>query len=65
MPKLKTHRGLAKRVKITARGRVKRARAFHSHLLSSKSPKRKRNLSKSILVHCTQEKTMKSLVPYL
>ena len=64
MPKLKTHRGLAKRVKITARGRVKRARAFHSHLLSSKSPKRKRNLSRGTLVHSTQEKTMKSLVPY-
>jgi large subunit ribosomal protein L35 len=65
MPKLKTHRGLAKRVKITAHGRIKRARAFHSHLLSSKSPKRKRNLSKGILVHSTQEKRMKSLVPYL
>jgi large subunit ribosomal protein L35 len=65
MPKLKTHRGMAKRVKITARGRVKRARAFHSHLLSSKSPKRKRNLSRGTLVHSTQEKTIKGLVPYL
>jgi large subunit ribosomal protein L35 len=65
MPKLKTHRGLAKRVKITARGRVKRARAFHSHLLSSKSPKRKRNLARGTIVYSTQEKTMKSLVPYL
>ena len=65
MPKLKTHRGLAKRVKITAQGKIKRARAFHSHLLSSKSPKRKRNLSKGILVHSTQQKRMKSLVPYL
>ena len=65
MPKLKTHRGLAKRVKITARGKVKRARAFHSHLLSSKSPKRKRNLSKTTTVHSTQEKTMKTLVPYV
>jgi large subunit ribosomal protein L35 len=65
MPKIKTHRGLAKRVKITARGKVKRGRAFHSHLLSSKSPKRKRNLSKGALVHSTQAKTIKSLVPYL
>ena len=64
MPKMKTHRGLAKRVKITARGKIKRARAFHSHLLSSKSPKRKRNLSRGTLVHSTQEKRMKSLVPY-
>ncbi len=64
MPKLKTHRGLAKRVKITARGKVKRARAFHSHLLSSKSPKRKRNLSRTTVVHSTQVKAIKSLVPY-
>jgi len=64
MPKLKTHRGLAKRVKITAQGKIKRARAFHSHLLSSKSPKRKRNLSRGTIVHSTQEKTIKSLVPY-
>lgn len=65
MPKIKTHRGLAKRVKITGRGKVKRARAYHSHLLSSKSPKRKRNLGKSALVHKTFEKQIKSLVPYL
>ncbi len=64
MPKLKTHRGLAKRVKITATGKVKRARAYHSHLLSSKSPKRKRNLRKTVIVHSTQEETMKKLVPY-
>ena len=65
MPKLKTHRGMAKRVKITAKGKVKRAKAFHSHLLSSKSPKRKRNLSKSCIVHSTNEKRIKRLVPYL
>lgn len=65
MPKLKTHRGLAKRVKITGRGKVRRAKAYHSHLLSSKSPKRKRNLAKPGLVHKTFEKQMKSLVPYL
>jgi large subunit ribosomal protein L35 len=65
MPKLKTHRGAAKRVKITATGKVKRARAYHSHLLSSKSPKRKRNLSKTVIVHSTNEKQIKRLVPYL
>ena len=41
MPKLKTHRGLAKRVKKTASGKIKRSRAFHSHLLSSKSAEKK------------------------
>ena len=65
MPKLKTHRGVAKRVKVTASGKIKRSRAFHSHLLSSKSPKRKRNLSKTVMVHPTNEKNIKKLVPYL
>ncbi|MGD0230910.1 MAG: 50S ribosomal protein L35 [Syntrophorhabdales bacterium] len=65
MPKLKTHRGVAKRVKKTATGKIKRSRAFHSHLLSSKSPKRKRNLSKTVMVHPANEKNVKKLIPYL
>jgi len=65
MPKLKTHRGLAKRVKITAKGKVKRSRAFHSHLLASKTPKRKRNLSHTVIVHSANEKNIKKLLPYL
>jgi len=65
MPKLKTHRGLAKRVKITAKGKVKRSRAFHSHLLSSKTPKRKRALSQTVMVHSANEKNLKKLLPYL
>jgi large subunit ribosomal protein L35 len=65
MPKMKTHRGMAKRVKITASGKIKRSRAFHSHLLSSKSPKRKRGLSQSVMVHPTNEKNIKKLLPYL
>ena len=65
MPKMKTHRGVAKRVKVTASGKIKRSRAFHSHLLSSKTPKRKRNLSKTVMVHSTNEKNLKKLVPYL
>jgi large subunit ribosomal protein L35 len=65
MPKIKTHRGMAKRVKVTASGKVKRSRAFHSHLLSSKSPKRKRNLSQTVMVHSTNEKNVKKMVPYL
>jgi large subunit ribosomal protein L35 len=65
MPKIKTHRGMAKRVKVTASGKVKRSRAFHSHLLSSKTPKRKRNLSQTVMVHSTNEKNIKKMVPYL
>ncbi len=64
MPKMKTHRGLAKRVKITAKGKVKRAKAFHSHLLSSKTPKMKRRLSKSDTVHPSDLKRIKTLLPY-
>jgi large subunit ribosomal protein L35 len=65
MPKLKTHRGLAKRVKVTATGKLKRSKAYHSHLLSSKTPKMKRRLSKSDTIHPSDAKKMKSLIPYL
>jgi large subunit ribosomal protein L35 len=65
MPKLKTHRGFAKRVKVTGKGKLKRAKAFHSHLLSNKTPKMKRRLSKSDTIHPSDAKRMKSLIPYL
>lgn len=44
MPKLKTHRGAAKRFKKTASGAVKRRRAYRNHILTKKSPKQKRHL---------------------
>jgi large subunit ribosomal protein L35 len=50
MPKMKTHRGAAKRFKKTGSGKFKRSRANHSHILEKKSPKRKRRLVKSTLV---------------
>lgn len=65
MPKLKTHRGLAKRVKITATGKIKRSKAYHSHLLSSKTPKEKRRLSKSDTVHPSDAKRIRNLIPYI
>jgi large subunit ribosomal protein L35 len=65
MPKIKTQRGLAKRVKVTATGKIKRAKAYHSHLLSSKTPKMKRRLSKSDTINPSDAKKMKSLIPYL
>ena len=65
MPKMKTHRGAAKRFRKTGTGRLKRAKAFKSHILTKKSSKRKRNLRKSALVSPTQEKAMKKLLPYL
>ncbi|WP_142413005.1 50S ribosomal protein L35 [Hathewaya massiliensis] len=65
MPKMKTHRGAAKRFKKTGTGKLKRAKAYKGHLLTSKSPKTKRNLRKSTLVSDSQEKVMKKLLPYL
>ena len=50
MPKQKTHKGLAKRVKVTARGKVLRKRAGGGHLLSGKSGKRRRRIRKSTLM---------------
>ncbi|SKA83663.1 LSU ribosomal protein L35P [Clostridium sp. USBA 49] len=65
MPKMKTHRGAAKRFKKTGSGKLKRAKAFKSHILTKKSSKRKRNLRKTDYVAAAQEKSMKKLLPYL
>jgi large subunit ribosomal protein L35 len=64
MPKLKTHRGAAKRLRTTATGKIKRSKAFGSHLLTKKSAKRKRNLKQSTLVVKSEFKKMKELLPY-
>ena len=50
MPKLKTKRAAAKRFKKTGTGKVKRHRSHHTHILTKKTPKRKRNLRKSALI---------------
>ncbi len=65
MPKLKTNRGASKRFKITGSGRkVKRQKAFANHILTKKSPKRKRSLRSPDLVHEANMKTVKRLIPY-
>jgi large subunit ribosomal protein L35 len=51
MPKMKTHKGTAKRFKLTGSGKIKRANAFKSHILEKKSPKRKRGFAADSLVH--------------
>jgi large subunit ribosomal protein L35 len=51
MPKVKTHSGAKKRFKITATGKVKRKKAYKSHILTKKETKRKRSLTKPALVH--------------
>lgn len=50
MPKMKTKRGAAKRFKVTGSGKIKRKKAYKSHILTKKSRKRKRALRKSTLV---------------
>lgn len=65
MPKLKTHRGAAKRFKVTGSGKIKRSKAYKSHLLTGKSSKRGRNLRKSALVPEVQYDSVKKLLPYM
>lgn len=62
MPKMKSNSGAKKRFKKTGTGRVKRKKAFHSHILTKKSQKRKRNLRKDTLVDSTDEKRIKRMI---
>ncbi len=64
MPKIKTHRATAKRFKVTGSGQFKRNKAFKSHILEKKSPKRKRNLRKAALASSADIKRVKKLLPY-
>ncbi len=64
MPKIKTHRGAAKRFRLTKSGKVKRAKAFKSHLLTKKSSKRKRNLRRATYIADVEAKKIKQLIPY-
>jgi large subunit ribosomal protein L35 len=65
MPKIKTHRGAAKRFSVTGTGKIKRSRANTSHILTPKTTKRKRNLRKSTILDQTNEKALRKLIPYL
>ena len=65
MPKLKTHRGAAKRFKATGSGRLKHKKPYHSHILTSKTAKRKRQLRQSEYVSAVESKRLKRLLPYL
>jgi large subunit ribosomal protein L35 len=64
MPKMKTHRGAAKRLKVTASGRLKRRKAYHSHILTKKDRKRKRRLRGSDLISAADHGRVKRLLPY-
>jgi len=59
MPKQKTHKGLKKRVKVTASGKVKYKRSYGGHLMSGKSAKRRRRISSPSIMNSTMGKTAK------
>jgi large subunit ribosomal protein L35 len=62
--KLKTHKGLSKRIQITKNGKIKKRRAFRSHLLSKKSNKRKRKFAKMYTVSKSESNKIRKLLPY-
>ncbi|MBI5529652.1 MAG: 50S ribosomal protein L35 [Deltaproteobacteria bacterium] len=64
MPKIKTKRGAYKRFRKTGSGKIKRKRAYHSHILTSKDRKRKRRLRKGTYVDKTNAAKIKRLIPY-
>ena len=65
MPKIKTNRAAAKRFKVTGTGKLKRNKAYKSHILTKKSTKRKRNLRQATITDATTVKNMKKVLPYL
>jgi len=65
MPKMKTKRSAAKRFKATGTGKLKRSKAYKSHILTKKSPKRKRNLRQPAITDKSNVKNMKKVLPYL
>ena len=62
MPKTKTHKGTSGRFEVTKKGRVKRRRSGHNHILEKKSSKRKRRLNTETTVHVVDEKRVKRLL---
>jgi large subunit ribosomal protein L35 len=64
MPKIKTHRGAAKRFKKTATGKFLRHSAFKRHLLNSKTTKRKRQLTKAVVASDADQGTLMKMLPY-
>jgi large subunit ribosomal protein L35 len=64
MPKLKTHKGAAKRFRITATGKVKRGHSHARHILTKKSNKRKRHLDIDTLVANADLERIKDMLPY-
>jgi large subunit ribosomal protein L35 len=64
MPKQKTKRGAAKRFRLSAKGKVKRSRAYKRHILTSKSTKRKRHLDVDTQVSTADSRRVHAMLPY-
>lgn len=62
MPKLKSNKGVLKRFRLTKKGKVKRSRAFKSHILTKKNRKRKRGLRRGGIVSSADSKRIKRLL---
>lgn len=62
MPKVKTNSGAKKRFTLTGTGKIKRQHAYHSHILTKKTKKQKRNLDHSALVDRTNLKQVRALL---
>ncbi len=65
MPKMKTHRGAAKRFTKTGTGKIRRFKAYKRHILESKSPGRKRNLGKSAIMSKGDAKRIAQIITYV
>ncbi len=65
MPKIKTHSGAKKRFSVTKNGKIKRAKAYKSHILNKKTSKRKRGLRQGTYADKTNAANVKKLIPYL
>lgn len=64
MPKLKTHKGAAKRFRLTATGKIKRGHSHARHILTKKTNKRKRLLDIDALVSPSDQKRVEAMLPY-
>lgn len=64
MPKMKTHKGAAKRLRPKKGGKIKRGNAFKRHLLESKNSQRKRQARGSSYVHPADERQVRQMLPY-
>ena len=64
MPKLKTHKGAAKRFRMTATGKIKRGHSHARHILTKKSTKRKRHLDIDVMVSKSDQERVEAMLPY-